>query len=149
LFLFYSLQAQDLPINPTLLKGKWSAKWIACPDAPQRDYGVYHFRKNLELDKTPKKFIVHVSADNRYRLFVNGVPVSKGPARGDLYNWYFESVDIAEHLRAGTNVVAALVWNMGVHAPVAQVSNQTGLVVQGDTEAEHLINTNTSWKVLH
>ena len=114
----------------------------------QRDYGVYHFRKTFSLGAVKEKFIVHVSADNRYRLFVNGTAVCSGPARGDLYNWYFESVDIAPYLHAGQNTVAALVWNMGVYAPVAQISNQTAFVLQGDGEGENIINTNQSWKVL-
>lgn len=134
-------------INPALLKGSWPASWITCPDIPQRDYGVFHFRKGFNLAAAPSKFVVHVSADNRYRLFVNGKAVCNGPARGDLYNWYFETVDIAPYLKAGSNTIAALVWNMGIHAPVAQVSNQTAFVLQGNTEAEKIINTNNSWKV--
>src|SRR6478609_3568381 len=140
-----SLKAQQ--INPSLLSDYWSASWVTCPDIAQRDYGVYHFRKTFAMEKQPAKFIVHVSADNRYRLFVNGKAVCNGPARGDLYNWYFETVDIAPYLQAGNNTVAALVWNMGVHAPVAQVSNQTAFVLQGDGEAEKIINTGSSWKV--
>lgn len=144
------LNAQHVPgINPTLLSGSWPASWITCPDVPQRDYGVYHFRKNFSLEKAPEKFIVHVSADNRYRLFVNGKAVCSGPARGDLYNWYFETVDIAPYLQKGENSVAALVWNMGVYAPVAQITNQTAFVLQGNTDAEKIVNTNNGWKVLH
>lgn len=94
------------------------------------------------------KFIIHVSADNRYRLYVNGKPVCSGPARGDLYNWYFETIDIAPYLKEGDNVLAALVWNMGTLAPVAQVSNQTGFVLQGNDEEEKIVNTNNSWKVI-
>jgi alpha-L-rhamnosidase len=135
-------------INPHLLKGSWRASWITCPNVPQRDYGVYHFRKNFSIDTLQEKFIVHVSADNRYRLFVNGTAVCSGPARGDLYNWYFESIDIAPYLRKGSNTIAALVWNMGVHAPVAQISNQTAFVLQGDGEKEKIINTDKTWKVL-
>ncbi|MFZ9331000.1 MAG: alpha-L-rhamnosidase N-terminal domain-containing protein [Chitinophagaceae bacterium] len=135
-------------INPHLLKGSWRASWITCPNVPQKDYGVYHFRKNFSIDTLQEKFIVHVSADNRYRLFVNGTPVCSGPARGDLYNWYFESIDIAPYLRKGSNTIAALVWNMGVHAPVAQISNQTAFVLQGDGEKEKIINTDKTWKVL-
>lgn len=56
--------------------------------------------------------MVHVSADNRYRLFVNGKAVCSGPARGNLYNWYFETIDIGLYLEPGKNVIAALVWNM-------------------------------------
>ncbi|SEM82944.1 alpha-L-rhamnosidase [Chitinophaga rupis] len=140
--------AQDLPVNPQLLKGSWrSSSWISAPGIAQRDYGVYHFRKTLNLSTKPSRYIIHISADNRYRLWVNGQPICSGPARGDLYNWNFETVDLAPYLQAGRNVLAALVWNMGVYAPVAQVSNQTGLVVQGDTEAEKEVNTNTTWKV--
>lgn len=136
-------------VNPALLNGQWPAAWIYCASAPVRDYGVFHFRKTFELPSKPTSFVVNVSADNRYRLFVNGTPVCSGPARGDLYNWYFETVDIAPYLQSGRNVIAALVWNMGIDAPVAQVSNQTGFVLQGNGEAEKILNTNASWKVLH
>ena len=149
-FLFSNLlKAQQTDINPLLLKNYWDAQWITCPDVPARAYGVYHFRKTISLSEVPKQFIIHVTADNRYRLFVNGKVVGRGPARGDLYNWNFETYDIAPYLQKGKNVIAAIVWNMGEFAPVAQISNQTGFLLLGDNETEKIINTNSSWKVLH
>lgn len=139
--------AQEIPVNQALLKQKWTAQWITCPNVPQRAYGVYHFRKQIQLTTKPAKFIVHLSADNRYRFFVNGKPVCYGPARGDLYNWYYESIDISPFLQAGDNTLAAIVWNMGEHATVSQISNQTAFVLQGDGVDEQLINTNSTWKV--
>ncbi|GEO05717.1 hypothetical protein AAE02nite_33810 [Adhaeribacter aerolatus] len=139
--------AQSIPVNPKLLNSHWPAYWITCPDVPQRDYGIYHFRKIIDLKTTPAKFIIHVSGDNRYRLLVNGKAVCNGPARGDLYNWHFETVDLAPFLKSGPNIISAVVWNMGEHAPVAQVSNQTAFLVQGDSEAEKIINTDKTWKV--
>lgn len=141
-----SLNAQK--VNSTLLNRHWNASWITCPDVPQKDYGVFHFRKKITLDAIPDSFVINVSADNRYRLFVNGESVCFGPARGDLTNWYFETIDIAPYLKAGDNIIAAVVWNMGVHAPVAQISNQTAFVIQGNTEKEHIVNTDGSWKVI-
>ncbi len=141
-------QGQEIPVNASLLSGSWAASWITHPDAPQRGYGVYHFRKNFQLNQAPASFVVQVSADNRYRLFVNGNPVCSGPARGDLFNWYYESVDLAPYLKAGKNTIAALVWNMGELAPVAQISNQTGFLLQGNTAKEGLVNTDSSWLVL-
>jgi alpha-L-rhamnosidase len=146
--LIITVSADAQKINPSLLNNNWPASWISCPNIPQRDYGVYHFRKTFRLDQQPSSFVVHVSADNRYRLFVNGKAVCNGPARGDLYNWYFETIDIAQYLQQGNNVIAALVWNMGVHAPVAQISNQTAFVLQGNTDAEKIVNSNNTWKVL-
>lgn len=104
--------SQQLPVNPALLQNHWTASWISCPGITQRAYGIYHFRKTFPLTGKPAKFIVHLSADNRYRFFVNGQAVRSGPARGDLYNWNFETVDIAPYLHAGDNTLAALVWNM-------------------------------------
>jgi hypothetical protein len=144
-FLAYS---QDAPVNPSLLSNRWDAQWVTCPGVVQRAYGVYHFRKKLRLENKPSKFIIHISADNRYRLFINGTPVCFGPAQGDLYNWYFETVDIAAYLTTGDNVIAATVWNMGEFAPVSQVSNQTAFLLQGDGAAEAVVNTNNSWRVI-
>ena len=42
-------------------------------------------------------------------------------------------------------MVAAVVWNFGAQAPLAQHSWQTGLLVQGDTEAETVIDTSPAW----
>jgi alpha-L-rhamnosidase len=138
-------QVDAVPANR--LSKEWSASWISCPGIDGREYGVYHFRKTFMLDGKPASYVVHVSADNRYRLFVNGRAVCSGPARGDLQHWNFETVDIAGYLQGGKNVVAALVWNMSVYAPVAQITNRTAFVLQGDGAAE-AINSNRQWKVI-
>lgn len=152
LFIFFfsssCLQAQNTHlINPDLLKNKWTAKWITAPHSPSKEYGVFHFRKNFVVNEIPHQFVVNVSADNRYRLFVNGKAVGAGPARGDLYNWYYETIDIAPYLVKGNNTIAAQVWNMGVLAPVAQISNQTAFLLQGNGVQENIVNTNAQWKV--
>jgi len=133
-------------INPSLYEKIWRARWISLSDEPANEYGVYHFRKTFELTTSPESFVVHVTADNRYKLYVNGMEVSAGPARGDIYNWNFETVDIARFLQKGKNVVAAVVWNYAGLKPIAQISqNQTGFLLQGDTEAEYIVNTNNTW----
>lgn len=125
----------------------WSASWIADPNAQATAPGVYHFRKDFDLATQPARFPIRISADNRYRLFVNGIEASNGPARGDLLHWRYESVDIAAHLHAGRNVIAALVWNMGEFKPAAQMSLRTALVVQGDTPEAKVVDTDSGWKV--
>ncbi len=139
--------AQAPAINPEILNRFWSASWIAPPQAPLREYGVYHFRKSFDLGNRPASFVIHVSADNRYRLFVNGTSVSIGPARGDLMHWRFETVDIAPFLVTGRNVLAAVVWNFGEHIPWAQITEGTGFIVQGDRRPERIVDTGASWRV--
>jgi hypothetical protein len=123
----------------------WNAVWISAPDASPFDFGVYHFRRTLDLPQKPSRFVVHVSADNRYQLFVNGTRVLWGPARGHLSAWPYETLDIAPWMQQGQNVLAAVVWNFGEHAPLAQHTWQSGLMVQGDTEAESKANTSREW----
>ncbi len=135
-------------INPQLFTTHWSAFWIAPPNVSLQEYGVYHFRKKINLDQFPANFLVHVSADNRYKLYVNGEYIGKGPARGDLYNWRYETYDLAPYFKNGDNVIAAEVWNFGKHIPWAQISLKTGFVLQGNSEVEEIANTNQSWKVL-
>lgn len=135
-------------ISPDILHKRWSAFWLTAPGAPAHGYGVYHFRKTLQLAQKPKHFIVHVSADNKYKLYVNGEQVSFGPASSDVYNWNFETVDIAPQLQQGVNSIAATVWSFGEDRQEAQISYQTGFILQGDTQEENAINTNKSWKCM-
>src|SRR5512139_4120142 len=109
--MFPQITAQQ--ISPDILKQQWDAKWITVPGATLDDYGVYLFRKTIDLTTVPASFPVHVSADNRYKLFVNGKLVSLGPARGDLYYWNFETVDLSPCLVTGKNAISAKVWNEG------------------------------------
>ncbi len=133
-------------INPELLRQMWTASWIVAPGMPAFDYGVMHLRRTFSLVDVPRRFVVHVSGDNRYQLFVNGRRVAKGPARGSLNHWRFESVDLAPWLQAGPNVVAAVVWNHGEHAAESQVTWRTGFILQGDTDAESVLNTGPAWR---
>ncbi|RYF68037.1 MAG: alpha-L-rhamnosidase, partial [Cytophagaceae bacterium] len=152
-FSYVSLRAQTVyqpPQAEPLSKWQtttWDAKWLVHPTASARQYGVYHFRKSISLPQKPGKFIVHVSADNRYRLFVNGRSVAMGPARSDPQHWNYETIDLAPFLTTGTNTLAAQVWYMGESAPVSQMSYQLGFVMQGDGDVEKIVNTNGTWKV--
>lgn len=135
-------------INPDLLDRGWKALWITCPDAPQREFGVCYFRKTIRLESAPQHFVIHASGDNRYELFVNGARVLEGPARGDLDHWRYETLDIASQIKAGDNVLAAVVWNFAELAPMAQMTAQTGFILQGDGPPESAADTDATWKSL-
>ena len=126
---------RPLPINPALLARQWPASWIAAPGAPERDAGVYHFRRVTTLDSVPPRLLVHVSGDHRYVLHVNGQRVGAGPGRGDPEHWRFETYDLAPLLKPGANLIAATVWNFGLAAPMAQMTRRTGFLLQADDPA--------------
>jgi len=128
-------------------RATWTANWIAHPSAPMREPGVFHFKKVIAFETVPERFVVHVSADNRFLLYVNGRRVGEGPARGDLMHWRYETFDLAPFFKPGRNVIAAAVWQFGIYAPVAQISDRLAFLMEGDSKAESMVNTDSSWDV--
>lgn len=89
------------------------AKWIWHPHWKEEDEaGVgqfVYFRKNVELEQGHYLCSLRISADSRYRLFINGIPVSRGPCKGDRFTWYYEELEVGQYLQEGTNVFAVQV----------------------------------------
>ncbi len=148
LHLVYSVSGYAQVTNPDLFNSRWKASWVEVPNEPPKEYGVYLFRKQVVLERKPDSFIIHISADNRYKLYVNQKLVSLGPSRSDIYYWKYETVDIAPYLKLGENIIGAVVWNGGALRPEAQISLRTGLIIQGNTAAQEGINTDDSWKCI-
>jgi hypothetical protein len=92
-----------------------AAKWVWIPNFNEAERDalatfVLFRKKFLWTAKTSgKECAVHVSADSRYRLFVNGVSVSFGPCKSYPARWYCETVDVAPYLVDGMNVISARV----------------------------------------
>src|ERR1700730_3188001 len=135
----------DAQLSPEIQEQMWSAEWITSSNSSQRDPTLLHFRKVVEMAKQPEKFVVRASADNQYILYVNHKRVGFGPSRSDLGHWRYETYDIAPFLHAGKNVLTAAVWNFGVLSPLAQISDRTGFLLQGETEVDRVADTNATW----
>lgn len=151
LVILSGVKAQMIPgpeVSPELVSRHWNASWISVPGASAYGYGIYFFRNTIELDEVPPEYIIHVSADNRYKLYVNGEWVGLGPARSDADNWIYETYNIAAYLSEGENVIAAEVWNYGQFKPWAQISLFSGFIVQEGDPAASLLNTPGSWKCI-
>jgi len=86
--------------------------WIWTDDRETQDHKLVLFRHELTLNELPETAIIKVSADSRYRLYVNGKSVSFGPCKGDGQVWYYETVDIAPFLKEGNNVLSAKVLRL-------------------------------------
>jgi hypothetical protein len=139
-FCAFALPAQD-PVAPDPPHHEWKAAWITHPTAPLREPLVLHFRRTLTLAVVPASYIVRVSADNRFILYVNGQRVGDGPARGDLTHWRYEKFDLAPLLHAGDNLIAATVWNWGIYAPIAQMSDRTAFLLESEATGDAGIST--------
>ncbi|HEY7116126.1 MAG TPA: hypothetical protein VH475_06055, partial [Tepidisphaeraceae bacterium] len=119
-------------------RGAWPARWIAHPDPGAMPFVIAckrHFK--LAAEETIR---LHVSADERYQLYCDGVLIGRGPERGDADNWFFESYELA--LPAGRHTLVARVWSLGAAlSPYAQMSVDHGLLVACDEPYLELLAT--------
>lgn len=118
-----------------------------------------YFRKTIEIENLLDAAGVHVSADGRYQLFVNGHFVGRGPARCNPAWQYIDEYDLTPHLRPGRNVIAALVHSFGrptswYQLPFwepAQAFGCGGFFLQGEviTATRTVpLDTDASWRCL-
>ncbi|MFZ6030278.1 MAG: alpha-L-rhamnosidase [Chloroflexota bacterium] len=130
--------------KPWHARGQWPAKWITCPGA-QVPF-VAAFRLALLLTGGSEAPIrIHVSADERYELFLDGKRIGRGPERGAPDRWYYESYDLA--LPPGEHRLVARVWALGALAADAQMSVFPGFLLAAEGEWANRLNTGTApWK---
>ena len=145
-------QKNHKSINNQSSVENWEAKWITQTmyNALSGFPAVCLFRKTFDIDQVPDSFLIHASADNRYKLYINGQYIGNGPARSVPAHWQYETYDLAKYLQKGQNVLAAKVWFYGDEfKPWGQTtSGKMGLLVQGNTKTESVVNTSSTWKVI-
>lgn len=84
----------------------WTPDWTTEDDS---DVRIIYFRKNFEIaeENLTKSDTIRISADSRYKLYVNGTFVQEGPQKAlDIKSWFVDSADIAPFLHAGKNAIA-------------------------------------------
>lgn len=138
---------------PLHLKGGFhlhltGSHWIYLP-GETRPTNVYAlFRRSFQA-VAPEKCQVRISADAFYKLYVNGEWVGRGPVRSSGKRKYYDEYDVRPFLRQGENVVAAIVYVVGLPCfETRQVRG--GLVAEiemADSQKVSIIPTDSSWRV--
>jgi hypothetical protein len=84
----------------------WHPEWIEKPGSSSAGAFV-HFRKFIALDVVPNDPVdIAITADTRYKLYVNSYLVHSGPVKGDQQMWFYDVVDIQPYLCTGRNHIA-------------------------------------------
>jgi alpha-L-rhamnosidase len=147
------------------------ASWIGVPDEQYRLRNIAkgttgtktaYFKNTFTLNEKVK-LKINISANSRYRLWINGKAVTSGPCKGDRFRRYYETVEVSEFLRLGNNIVAVKVVDytpyeasgFADNGPTSIMTNAAGIrfilggVCKG-TDGEELYNISTGksdWKV--
>ncbi len=115
---------------------------------PAKEYENKHilFRKQFVVG-TAGKATIKISADDYYKLYINGEFVTQGPAPSYNFAYYYNEVDITSYLVSGENTIAVHTYYQGVINRV-WVSGDLRhmLVAEIENDGEVVAFTDTSWK---
>ena len=90
------------------VKWFWHPEWS---EVPRGSAGTFvHFRKQIILDSLPTTPLkLQISADTKYKLYINSKLVCMGPVKGDEHLWFYDQVDVQPYLTLGVNNIAVRV----------------------------------------
>ena len=64
------------------------------------------FRRTFALEQKPASAALFLTADDYYKVYINGTFVTMGPTPGYPQHTYYHTVDVTPYLKAGKNVLA-------------------------------------------
>lgn len=150
------------------MQRNWTARWIT--DERFADLEPVHvFHKELEpMDYEPDPTLVnshllfrrdfeltdigtatlYISADDYYKLYINGQFVDQGPAPGNPERYYYNTLDVARFLVPGHNFIAIHTYYQGLINRVwVSGDARHGLVAELIVDANVIVATDESWLV--
>ncbi|MBU6330522.1 MAG: family 78 glycoside hydrolase catalytic domain, partial [Acidobacteria bacterium] len=150
--------------HPEPFTGRWRARWIwqgrpaltletaTRPVLADPTDRVVLFRREFTLDAVPVTVPTRLWVDGRYLLHVNGVEVGRGPVRSDPRAAHYDLVDLAPHLRVGTNVIAIVARHFGhatswwIPVPPSYALGAGSLVFEAHLGGDEWLLTDRSWR---
>lgn len=118
----------------------WGGKWI-WGEEESKINSYYYFRKEIEVQED-KALTALITADTRYKLYVNGVYVGYGPIQSQPYCTYYDTWDLSNYLQEGNNAIGIIAY-YGGHLEQTKGGLLMDIV---NASNEVVLATNASWK---
>lgn len=123
------------------------AAWVSHPQVRPDETVFLKYRAKFQ-SIAGKPLRLHVSADERFALSLDGRLIARGPDRGTVERWTYSSYELS--LDPGEHVLEAVVWKLGGLAPLAQLSYRNGFVCKAEGDYDRLLTTGGTgslWRV--
>lgn len=109
-----------------------NAKWIWSYDCSHPNSRVL-FRQSFSVDEIPQSAALHIAADTKYYLYING---ALAVFDGGLFrestkgNGWYDCVELAPYLKKGENLLALMVWYFGNGGRNNSDSGRAGVIFE-------------------
>lgn len=132
-----------------ILNTLFSGKWITAQEFFNNKSSICNFymkvKKSFFLNKISKAYIV-ITADDYYKLYINGKYVGQGPAPGYDFAYNYNKYDITEFLQIGENIIDVIVYYQGlINRVFVSGDNKQGLIADIYFDNEFAFGTDESW----
>ncbi len=137
--------AEEFLVNPIWIYGRENGIREQIEQIHPNELKNYHMlvRKKFHFDKKSENVWLDITADDYYKLYVNGHFVGQGPSPSYETRYYYNHYEITDYLRNGENVIAVhtyyqgninRVWNSGDlrQGLKAVCYDKNGIILQTD-----------------
>ena len=125
----------------------WTAHWIGPVVSSTNLWLCY--RKTFPLTGQPGNAVARIAVDSKYWLWVNGqMVVREGELKREpnpTDTWY-DQIDLAPFLQAGSNTIAVLQWYFGKTGFSHTNSGTAGFLFEMNADRTQ-VDSDTSWRV--
>jgi alpha-L-rhamnosidase len=121
------------------------ANWIWNADDPSARNIVMQFRRSFTIAAEPSTARLHLSADTRYLLYLNGERLGYGPVRNYHTHYEYDTYDLGPRLLLGENVLAVAVLHWG-EGTFHQMVGRAGLLAQLDLDERVELISDEHWQ---
>lgn len=105
------------------------------------------FRKQFYCEKEIKNAKIYISADDYYKLYINGEFVAQGPASAYHFQYPYNGLDIEKYLKPGKNLIAVHTLYQGLINRVWQSGdNRHGMILDLWVNEELMLASDETFK---
>lgn len=118
-------------------------------DLPCEEHRNRHilFRKKFHLDSLGQKALIYISADDYYKLYINGRFVAQGPAPSYHFQYNYNTIDISDYLQEGENLIAVHTLYQGLINRVWQSGDfRHGLILDLEMDGKIILSSDETFK---
>jgi hypothetical protein len=121
--------------------------WIGGAHAFDLHEAYLNFRSDITLAAAPQQANFHLSADSRYRLWINGSFVGRGPERSWPSSMAVDERVVTKLLRPGVNRIAVQVYSPGYSHFAHVHRGAVGVIGWLEADGEVVLRTGPGWRV--
>jgi len=131
--------------------GKWACAHEFTSQQPEKENTALNnlhmlIRKQWSVTNRFSKAVIRITADDYYKLHINGQFVGQGPAPGYHFAYYYNEYDITSFIKIGKNEIFADVYYQGLINRVWNSGDgRQGIIADIIIDGDCICSTDETW----